>query len=116
MKEFGTTDGGFISLEIFLQYYIKACTERHVTVWQNLHAYGYRNDLRRVGDANNDTVENPSALPRYLISNDEERFRMIFNLLDLGGESSQEVWDLINRLPTCPSRRDLVVQLRGGSG
>ena len=57
---------GFLSLEDFIEFYTQAAVERPYVVWKNIHAYHYRNDLKRIDEVHDfEVVE--SNLPRYIL-------------------------------------------------
>lgn len=53
-----------------------------------------------------DDISKPKGLfedhvvPRYVLANETEYFDLLFELLRVGGQVGQDVWDLLSRLPT----------------
>jgi hypothetical protein len=53
-------------MEDFVEFYTSAAVERPNVVWKNLHAYHYRNDLKRVDEVHEAEVDEQN-LPRYIL-------------------------------------------------
>lgn len=77
-----------------------------------MHQHHYRNDLKKLTEVEEDKVI-VETLPRYILMNNEDIYKMLFNLLDIGGDVSKEVWKLINNLPTSPITMEKVLKLQG---
>jgi hypothetical protein len=103
---------GYLTLDNFLEFYTSAAVERPSVVWKNLHAYHYRNDLKRVDEVHEVEVDETS-LPRFILSNHNSFYDLMFRLFDEASEVGLEVWKLLNRLPTSQSILNMIVNLEG---
>ena len=101
-RKFDPQKNGFITEDDFLKFYQISCTQKPETVWQNLKAHLYKNNLKKIDDVEEKDVD-VESLPRFIIASDYEFFNSIFGFLDVGEETTTISWDLINRLPTSPA-------------
>jgi len=109
---YDTDRDGFLNQENWLEFYISACRTRPHVVWNNLHSHHYRNDLKKASEVEDEKID-VVTLARYIISTNEEYFKLIFSLLDFGGKIAIEAWKLLNRLPTSPQIFADIVALHG---
>jgi len=85
-----------MSLKEFLEFCRMLAIDKEKEVWDVLHTYGYRNDLKRIH-------LNPiksSSLPRYLLSHNPKSFDLFFKALEMWGVEGEDIWKLICRLAT----------------
>ena len=77
----------YLDINGFFQFFIDAILiEKKVsTVWDNIKAFDYRYDLKKLNepleDYNND--DDYRIMPRYILSNEQKFFDIIFNILIL---------------------------------
>jgi ubiquitin C-terminal hydrolase len=75
---------GFLSLDEFLSFFRSSIVDQkkpHI-VWDNLKAFNYRNDLKKLNeplDIYNTQIE---LMPRFILSKNQEYFETIFKLQD----------------------------------
>ena len=81
-------------------------------VWSNLYMHHYRNDLKKADEVEIEKIDS-TKLPRYIITTNQEYFKLLFSLLDFGGKIAIEAWKLLNRLPTSPDVFRNLVELKG---
>jgi len=103
---------GFLTVDNFLEFYMSAARHRPHVVWNNLNAHHYRNDLKKASEVEEEKID-IHQLARYIISQDDQYFSIIFSLLDMGGKIATEAWKLLNRLPTSKQIYQDIVQLKG---
>lgn len=103
---------GYLVLEDFISFYHNAAQQRPKHVWHNLSSYHYRNDLRKEYEVEQGEV-NVKILPRYLISKNAEYYHVLFKLIEEKGKIADDVWRLLNRLPTSPEILKKVMSLEG---
>jgi len=103
---------GYLTLDNFVAFYINGANHRPKHVWHNLASYHYRNDLRKENEVEQCDV-NIKILPRYLISQSNEYYHILFNLIEEKGRIAEDVWKLLNRLPTSPEILNKVMSLEG---
>ena len=103
---------GIMTLDNFIAFYLNAANHRPKNVWNNLSAHHYRNDLRKENEVEIGEV-NIKILPRYLISQKSDYYHILFNLIEENGRIAEDVWKLLNRLPTSPEILKKVMCLEG---
>eukprot|EP00743_Colponemidia_sp_Colp-15_P003962 GILK01004274.1.p1 GENE.GILK01004274.1~~GILK01004274.1.p1 ORF type:complete len:2187 (+),score=414.92 GILK01004274.1:440-6562(+) len=87
----------------FLEFYRSACRERVEVVWSNLYTHGYRHDLKRTDDDEGESDDvDQTTLPRFILTQNQKYFELLFRLLDCGGQITTTIWTLLMRLPTNP--------------
>ncbi|KRW99755.1 Armadillo-type fold [Pseudocohnilembus persalinus] len=101
----------FLTAEDFQRFYYNSCRDRENVVWSNLHSHHYRNDLLRYDEVPDERVD-VKKLPRYILSKDEQFFKLIFILLDQKGQVANETWKLVSRLPPSPIIYKKIVALQ----
>ena len=102
---------GKVDKKGFIEFYRLSCLRKEEVVRANILAHNYRNDLRKISDTcdeNNDKT----LLPRYILSNEQKYFETLFGLLDRTDESSQEAWNLIQKLITNPTIYNKILNLK----
>ena len=103
---------GILTLDNFVAFYLSSAQTKPKTVWNNLNSHRYRNDLRKENEVEINEV-NIKILPRYLISQNNDYYRILFNLIAENGRIADDVWRLLNRLPTSPEILKKVMSLEG---
>lgn len=98
--------------EDFIDFYHNSAINRPKYVWHNLAGFHFRNDLRKEYEVEQGEV-NIKILPRYFISKDVEYYHILFSLIKEKGKIADEVWKLLNRLPTSPEILKKVMNLEG---
>jgi len=99
--KFDSDKDGFLDENDFLEFYKRACEARSHVVWSNLNSHNYRADLKREDEVEEEEVDK-TILPRYILTNNQRNFEMLFKILDIGGNLASQAWSLISRLPTNP--------------
>jgi ubiquitin carboxyl-terminal hydrolase 34 len=107
-KQFDTDHDDLLLESDFLKIYKEKAQNprgQHV-VWENIESQGWGHDLKRkslayVPDSAAEEQQR-KLLPRYIMSLSEEYFDLLFQMLELGGDTMQRVWSLLMRLPTDP--------------
>lgn len=98
-----------------MEFYGEACAERPHVVWKNLHAYRYRNDLKKIDEVDNELIDE-NSLPRAILANHPSFFDYMFKLLDEEKDIAVEVWRMLNRLPASETIMQRIVNLEGIKG
>lgn len=95
-----------LTLTDFLRFYRTKSNESPDTVWLNLQAHGYGNNLMKEvrGETTyeNDPLvtKDQDKLPRSLIADNTEQLEMLFNLQSEDQNSNEQIWKLISSLKT----------------
>ena len=89
-KQFDDDKDGFLTRENFMEFYRSAVLEREGVVWSNLHSHGYRNDLKKLSELEEASID-MHLLPRYLLSKTPKSFDLFFSILDMGGKPAEQV-------------------------
>ena len=89
---------GLLESEEFQEFY-KECIldNKEEIVWENIRNHGFRNDLKKISEVTEKTVE-ISTLPRYILSRNPKSFDLFFKILDSKDCPVELAWDLITRL------------------
>jgi hypothetical protein len=93
---------GKVDKDGFVEFYRLACVKKEDVVRSNILAHNYRNDLRKISDMCDENTDK-TLLPRYMLSHEQKYFDALFGLLDRPDESSQQAWNLIQKLVTNPT-------------
>jgi len=102
---FNNFDGnkdGVLDKEEFLRFYQNCCRgEKATTVRENLKAFNVRPDLKKWSEIEEDSGYAPSELPRLFLSQQDDLFTVLFELLqDSSTDFAQEIWGFIQMLCT----------------
>jgi ubiquitin carboxyl-terminal hydrolase 34 len=89
---------GYLTLDNFLEFYRQACINRISTVWSNIYAYHYNNELRSYLDIDNERTD-VRTIPGYIITQSKKHFDLLFEILNIP-ELANEAWNLVVKLPT----------------
>lgn len=106
---------GKVDVNGFLEFYRLACIKKDEVVRNNILAHNYRNDLRKISDMIEENTDK-TVLPRYILSHKQEYFDTLFSLLDRPDSSSQEAWNLIQKLVTNPTIQQKILSLKVEKG
>lgn len=101
---------GKVDKEGFVEFYRLSCVKKEEVVRANILAHNYRNDLRKISDTCDENTDK-TVLPRYILSNEQKYFDTLFSLLDRTDGSSQEAWNLIQKLVTNPTIYSKILNL-----
>ncbi|EGR29725.1 ubiquitin carboxyl-terminal hydrolase family protein, putative, partial [Ichthyophthirius multifiliis] len=101
LQQYDKDSKGYLLEDNFVEFYSQACRTKPDIVRKNLESYHYRRDLKRYDEIGIEQIS-VEKLPRYILSQNEEFFQLLFQLLDKQ-EISSNVWKLLSRLPINPS-------------
>ncbi len=95
---------GFVTLEGFLKFFHDSIeVNRKVdTVWDNIRAFGYRNDLKKFFEPLDEYNNDLGIMPRYSISKNQEYFNTIFKLQDEDEKIAKEASKFLSIISTNP--------------
>jgi len=95
---------GFVTLEGFLKFFHDSIeVNRKVdTVWDNIKAFGYRNDLKKFYEPLDEYNTELHLMPRFLISKNQEYFNTIFSLQDEQEAIAKEASKFLSIICTNP--------------
>jgi hypothetical protein len=91
-----------LTVEDFIRFYRVKSNDTPETVWLNLAAHGYGNNLMRDvrGEVNYDNdpivVREQSQLPRSVIAESTAQLEMLFNLESDDQQANDNIWMLIS--------------------
>lgn len=103
-NQFDREEKGYIDREGYLKFY-RECTlsfGKQKTVWENLNAMGYRNDLKMYNEPLEIYNDNKTILPRYTLSHNEEFFNALFALQDQDESIAKEAFRFLCLITTNP--------------
>ncbi|CAD8054531.1 unnamed protein product [Paramecium primaurelia] len=94
-----STQGEFLTLNNFIAFFEDCCLQQQKIqlVWQNLYAFGYRNDLSLINSS--DFTFDELKLPRYYLSQNQEFYQLMSNFMKDTDKIAQECWKLLCSLP-----------------
>jgi hypothetical protein len=95
---------GFVSREGFLKFFHDSLeVNRKVdTVWDNIRAFGYRNDLKKFSEPLDEYNFDLHVMPRFVISKNQEYFEEIFALQDEDEKIAKEASKFLSIICTNP--------------
>lgn len=99
-NQYDINKDGRIELSEFLTFYETACRSKPETVRENLRAHNVRNDLKKLSEVMEETSFKTEDMPRFRISENQEYFDKLMDLLDRSDSVAESSWDLIQMLAT----------------
>ena len=110
----------YLDLEGFYNFFYDAIINDKInTVWDNIKVFDYRNDLKKLNDPiddfNNDC--DYKFMPRYILSNDQKFFDIIFNIQNnenIDEDLKRDANQLINMICTNDKIKNIVINLDKG--
>lgn len=112
VTQFDDDGDGYLTADNFLEFYKHALlNQKSQSVWNNLYAHHYRNDLKSYLDNGSEQVET-EVLPSYLLTQDSSSYDLLFSAL-ADPQVANEVWELLIRLPTNPRIQSQLAALEG---
>lgn len=101
VSRFDDDEDGYLTADNFLEFYKDALVHgKAQSVWSNLYAHNYRNDLKCYLDIGSERVD-ATVLPSYLLTQDSSSYDLLFSAL-ADPLVANEAWELLIRLPTNP--------------
>ena len=112
VAQFDDDGDGYLTAANFLEFYKHALVNKKFpSVWSNLYAHHYRNDLKCYLDIGSEQVET-AVLPSYLLTQDSSSYDLLFSAL-ADPQVANEAWELLIRLPTNPQIQSQLAVLDG---
>jgi ubiquitin carboxyl-terminal hydrolase 34 len=72
-------------------------------VWDNLKAFNYRNDLKKLNEPLDEYNNDINIMPRFILSKNQDHFETIFGLQDQGEAVAKEASKLLSVICTNPT-------------
>lgn len=98
LNNFG--NGKELKEEEFIQFYHHSIfvNKKINIVWENLACFNYRNDLKKIDEPLNEYNNDKTLMPRYIISENEEYFNVIFNIQSLSCNENSSTTDNASKM------------------
>jgi len=91
---------GKMSKDMFMDFFLKACTDRLERVLENLKCHNIRPDMKKIYEVSEECEFTREQMPRYTMSANQRHFDTLMDVLDKNKEAEADAWDLIRMLAT----------------
>jgi hypothetical protein len=120
-KEKDSNGDNLLEREEFIDFYVESVKNKEQIVLENVHAMGYRNDLKKMNEPYYEENTEPEKLPRYQLATNDEFFEAIFNSflennsIDsiLVDKINLSIFSFINQLVTNPKIYNKIMNYQG---
>lgn len=84
----------------FMDFFLKASTDRVERVLENFKCHHIRPDLQKTYMVKEESEFSKQQMPRYTMSANQRHFDILMNVLDKNKDAQENAWDLIRMLHT----------------
>jgi Ca2+-binding EF-hand superfamily protein len=91
---------GKMSKAQFMDFFLKASTDRVERVLENFKCHHIRPDLQKTYMVKEESEFSKQQMPRYTMSANQRHFNILMNVLDKNKDAQENAWDLIRMLHT----------------
>lgn len=101
IKRWGDNDNDYLTENNFIEFYRDAAINTESVVWKNLKSHGYRNDLMKAYEVEDNEKILENQMTRFILANNQDFFAILFGFLESDNISiADSALALLNDIPT----------------